>query len=53
MRNIIEAVVGVLQSGKVNYWTGNEGKNFEAECAAQIGYSAIACAMVSTINNRN
>ena len=27
----------VLRSGKVNYWTGNEGKLFEQEYAAAIG----------------
>jgi hypothetical protein len=30
----IEAVVQVLRSGKVNYWTGREGKLFESEFAA-------------------
>lgn len=29
----IEAVVKVLQSGKVNYWTGEEGRLFEKEFA--------------------
>jgi dTDP-4-amino-4,6-dideoxygalactose transaminase len=29
----IEAVAGVLRSGRVNYWTGGEGKAFEAEFA--------------------
>ena len=33
----IEAAVKVLQSGKVNYWTGEEGRNFETEFAAKIG----------------
>ena len=33
----IEAVTRVLHSGKVNYWTGNEGKAFEAEYAAATG----------------
>jgi dTDP-4-amino-4,6-dideoxygalactose transaminase len=33
----IEAVVRVLQSGKVNYWTGEEGRQFEKEFAAQAG----------------
>lgn len=32
-----KAVDGVLQSGKVNYWTGEEGKLFEAEFAASFG----------------
>ena len=29
----IEAAAGVLRSGKVNYWTGEEGRNFEQEFA--------------------
>jgi dTDP-4-amino-4,6-dideoxygalactose transaminase len=33
----IEAVVRVVQSGKVNYWTGDEGRLFEAEFAAFTG----------------
>jgi len=33
----IEAVTAVLQSGKVNYWTGCEGKSFETEFAEFIG----------------
>lgn len=33
----IEAVVAILRSGKVNYWTGNEGRNFESEFAAKFG----------------
>jgi dTDP-4-amino-4,6-dideoxygalactose transaminase len=31
-----DAVVSVLQSGKVNYWTGEEGKRFEAEFAGAV-----------------
>ena len=31
-----EAAVSVLQSGKVNYWTGEEGRQFEAEFAASV-----------------
>jgi dTDP-4-amino-4,6-dideoxygalactose transaminase len=31
----IEAATRVLQSGKVNYWTGEEGRRFEEEFAAQ------------------
>ena len=27
----IDAVSKILSSGKVNYWTGNECKNFEKE----------------------
>jgi dTDP-4-amino-4,6-dideoxygalactose transaminase len=30
----IEAAAGVLASGKVNYWTGEEGRQFEKEFAA-------------------
>jgi dTDP-4-amino-4,6-dideoxygalactose transaminase len=30
----IEAVARVMRSGKVNYWTGQEGKSFEVEFAA-------------------
>jgi dTDP-4-amino-4,6-dideoxygalactose transaminase len=33
----IEAVVQVLRSGKVNYWTGHEGRLFEREFAAFVG----------------
>lgn len=33
----VAAVTRVLESGKVNYWTGEEGRNFEAEFAAFTG----------------
>ena len=33
----IEAATRVLQSGKINYWTGEEGRRFEEEFAAQAG----------------
>ena len=33
----IEAVRAVLASGKVNYWTGEEGREFEREYAAHVG----------------
>jgi len=33
----IEAVTSVLRSGKVNYWTGTEGRHFEDEYAASVG----------------
>ena len=33
----IEAVVRVLRSGEVNYWTGDEGRRFEADYAAHVG----------------
>jgi len=34
---VIEAAMQPLRSGKVNYWTGDEGQRFEAEYAASIG----------------
>src|SRR5215469_6854019 len=33
----IEAASAVLASGKVNYWTGEEGRNFEREYASYVG----------------
>jgi dTDP-4-amino-4,6-dideoxygalactose transaminase len=33
----VDAVARILQSGKVNYWTGNEGRLFEEEFAAFSG----------------
>jgi len=33
----IETVVSILRSGKVNYWTGPEGREFEQEYAAFTG----------------
>lgn len=33
----IDAVTAVLKSGKVNYWTGQEGREFEREFAAYSG----------------
>jgi dTDP-4-amino-4,6-dideoxygalactose transaminase len=33
----IEAALRVLQSGKLNYWTGTEGKQFECEYAEYVG----------------
>ena len=41
----IEAAAAVLRSGKINYWTGNEGRQFEREFAQFVGYKhAIAIA---------
>jgi dTDP-4-amino-4,6-dideoxygalactose transaminase len=41
----VQAASRVLESGKVNYWTGSEGTSFEAEFADYIGVShAVACA---------
>ena len=36
-RDEIEAVERVLESGKVNYWTGAEGRHFEKEFATAVG----------------
>lgn len=36
-RDDIEAAVSVLRSGKINYWTGEEGRLFEKEFAAFTG----------------
>lgn len=33
----VAAVVAVVKSGKVNYWTGEEGRLFEEEYAASLG----------------
>jgi hypothetical protein len=33
----LDAVQSVLRSGKVNYWTGSEGRTFEKEFAAAVG----------------
>ncbi|MDA7510433.1 DegT/DnrJ/EryC1/StrS family aminotransferase [Verrucomicrobia bacterium] len=33
----IDAVTRVLRSGKVNYWTGTEGRKFEQEYSASLG----------------
>lgn len=41
----VEAAAAVLRSGKVNYWTGHEGRAFEREFAEAVGVQhAIACA---------
>ena len=33
----VAAAMLVLQSGRVNYWTGQEGRKFEDEYAASVG----------------
>jgi len=33
----VEAVTRVLESGRVSYWTGDEGRRFEEEFAAHAG----------------
>lgn len=35
----IQSVVNVMHSGKVNYWTGDQGKRFEKEYAEYLGVS--------------
>jgi dTDP-4-amino-4,6-dideoxygalactose transaminase len=34
---MLEAAARVLRSGKLNYWTGDEGRNFEREMADDVG----------------
>ena len=45
----IEAVVSVLRSGKVNYWTGDEGRAFEREFAASVGAMHAVCVANGTV----
>ena len=45
----IAAVKRVLQSGKVNYWTGNEGRLFEKEFAANVGGKYAVAVMNGTV----
>jgi len=45
----IEAVVSVLKSGKVNYWTGAECHNFEKEYALSVGCSHAVATMNGTV----
>jgi dTDP-4-amino-4,6-dideoxygalactose transaminase len=41
----IATVAGILRSGRVNYWTGTEGREFESEFAASVGrHHAVAVA---------
>ena len=35
--DVINAAADTLRSGKVNYWTGDEGRRFETEYAAAVG----------------
>jgi len=44
-----EAAMRVLQSGKVNYWTGQEGRAFEAEYAAFTGTCFAVALMNGTV----
>jgi dTDP-4-amino-4,6-dideoxygalactose transaminase len=45
----IEAAVSVLRSGKVNYWTGQEGRLFEAEFAQSVGTKYAICLANGTV----
>ena len=45
----IAAVSNVLQSGNVNYWTGEEGRLFEKEFAASLGVNYAVAMMNGTV----
>ena len=45
----INAVVAVLKSGKVNYWTGDEGRLFEKEFAAFAGCNHVVALTNGTV----
>src|SRR5580658_6279153 len=45
----IEAATAVLRSGKVNYWTGQEGRFFEAEFARSVGAQYAVCVANGTV----
>jgi dTDP-4-amino-4,6-dideoxygalactose transaminase len=45
----IEAAAAVLRSGKVNYWTGQEGRVFEAEFAQATGTKHAVCVANGTL----
>ena len=45
----IEAAASVLRSGKVNYWTGQEGRLFEVEFARSIGTKYAICLANGTL----
>jgi len=47
--NEIEAAAAVLRSGKVNYWTGQEGRLFEAEFAQATGTKHAICVANGTL----
>jgi len=48
-RDEMAAVSRVLQSGKVNYWTGQEGRLFEKEFAEKIGMNYAVTLMNGTV----
>jgi dTDP-4-amino-4,6-dideoxygalactose transaminase len=45
----IEAAAAVLRSGKVNYWTGQEGRLFEAEFAESVDAKHAICLANGTV----
>jgi dTDP-4-amino-4,6-dideoxygalactose transaminase len=45
----IEAAASVLRSGKVNYWTGQEGRLFETEFAQSVGTKYAICVANGTV----
>ncbi len=45
----IEAAMNVLRAGKVNYWTGDEGRRFEGEFAAFVGTKHAVAVMNGTV----
>jgi dTDP-4-amino-4,6-dideoxygalactose transaminase len=45
----IEAAAAVLRSGKVNYWTGEEGQLFEREFARSVGTKYAVCVANGTV----
>lgn len=45
----IEAAAAVLRSGKVNYWTGQEGRIFETEFARSVGANYAICVANGTV----
>jgi dTDP-4-amino-4,6-dideoxygalactose transaminase len=45
----IEAATAVLRSGKVNYWTGEEGRRFEHEFAQSVGTKYAICVANGTV----
>jgi dTDP-4-amino-4,6-dideoxygalactose transaminase len=45
----VEAAADVLRSGKVNYWTGQEGRLFEAEFAQATGTKHAVCVANGTL----
>ena len=45
----IEAATAVLRSGKVNYWTGQEGRLFETEFARSVGTQYAICVANGTV----